>query len=254
MNILIPVKLVPDMVEELEINASGTGLDTTFLRLMINELDDHAIEQGILLKESSGAQVTVAAPDLDGADDVLFAAAAKGADRLIKLVGDFGEQTNNHALAKAFAGLAQDLKPDLILTGVQAHDNLDGAIGPLLAESMGVPYVGYISGVSPANGNCSVCKEYPGGLIAEMDVSLPAVLGIQSAEQPPRYVAISKVRQASKTASIEEREIGDMDTSGGPVISRMFLPEVAERATMMEGDEEQVAAQIVDILKEKGVL
>lgn len=254
MNILVPVKLVPDLVEELEINAAGNGLDTTFLRLILNELDDHAIEQAILLKERSGSQVTVVVPDLEGADDVLFSAAAKGADRLIKLVGDFGEPTNSHALARVFANLAQELKPDLILTGVQSHDNLDGAVGPLLAENLGVPYIGYISSVNISNGGCSVQKEYPGGLIAKIDVSTPAVLGIQVAEQPPRYVAISKVRQASKTASIEEKEIVELDVSGAAQISHMFLPEVAERATMMEGDEDQVAAQIVGILKDKGVL
>ena len=36
-----------------------------------------------------------------------------------------------------------------------------------------------------------------------MQVVLPAVLGIQAAEKPPRYVPISKVRATMKTAKIE---------------------------------------------------
>ncbi|NIS82789.1 MAG: electron transfer flavoprotein subunit beta, partial [Anaerolineales bacterium] len=63
---------------------------------------------------------------------------------------------------------------------------------------LGMPFVGYVSGVSTTDGKLTVRKEYPGGLIAEMEVTTPAVLGIQAAEQPPRYVAISKVRQAMK--------------------------------------------------------
>jgi len=44
MNIIILVKLVPDLVEELTVDASGAALDMSWLRLIINEFDDHAIE------------------------------------------------------------------------------------------------------------------------------------------------------------------------------------------------------------------
>ncbi len=254
MNIVVPINLVPDLVEELTINASGTGLDTTWLRLIINEFGDHALEQAILLKESSGASVTVIVPDVESADDVLYTAAAKDADRLIKLIGDFEEGTNNHARARALASTIKGLQPDLVLTGVQANDDLDGSVGPLLAEYLGMPYIGYIAGVSLKNGKVSVRKEYPGGLIGEFEVTLPAVLGIQAAEQPPRYVAVSKVRQMMKTATIEEQDIGDLDPSGGLPVIRMFQPEAAERATMIEGDEEEVADKLIEILREAGLL
>jgi len=254
MNITVLFKLVPDLVEELEIDESGTALDMTWTRLIINEFDDHAIEQAVLLKESGDAHVSVIAPDADGADDVLFTAAAKGADKLIKLVGDFEAGINNHALARAIAPILKELQPDLILTGVQAHNDLDGAVGPLLAEYLDMPYVGYISGVSLSDGKSIARKEYPGGLIAEVEVSLPAVLGIQSAEKPPRYVAVSKVRQAMKTAEVEELEPADLDPSGAVDVERMFQPEVSERAAMIEGDEEEIADRLIEIFKELGVL
>jgi electron transfer flavoprotein beta subunit len=254
MNIIVPVKLVPDLVEELSIDASGTALDTAWLRMIINEFDDHAIEQAILLKEKTGAQVTVLSMNIEGVDDLLFAAAARGADRLIKLNGDFVNASNNHALARAMATLIQDLKPDLILTGVQAHNDLDGSIGPRISNYLGMPYVGYISGVNISDDKVIVRKEYPGGLIGEMQVSLPALLGIQAAEQPPRYVAISKVRQMMKTMSIEELDLATLDSMGAPVVNRMFQPETTERATMLSENAEDAANQLVNIFKELGVL
>jgi electron transfer flavoprotein beta subunit len=253
MNIVVLAKLVPDLVEELTIDESGTALDLTFARWIINELDDHAIEEGILLKERSGGTVTVLAPDLDGADDVLFTAAAKGADRLIKVKGDF-ITANNHAMARAMSTVIQGLHADLVLTGVQAHNDLDGSVGPLLAECLHAPYVGYISGVSISDGKSSIRKEYPGGLLAEMDVRLPAVLGIQAAEQPPRYVAVSKVRQAMKDSSIEEQDASALDPCGGPTIGRMFQPEATSHAEMITGSPEEVAARLVGLFKELGVL
>src|SRR3990172_1194736 len=244
MNIVVLVKLVPDLVEELTIADNGVMIDTTWLRKIINELDNHALEQAILLKESAGGQVTVIAPESEGVEDVLYAAAAKGADRLIKITGDF-ETANNHALARAVADVTRELRPDLVLTGVQAHNDLDGSVGPLLAEYTGMPYVGYVAGVKPDGGAASARKEYPGGLVAELAVTLPAVFGIQVAEKPPRYVAVSKIRQAMSMATIEDRAASALQGAGGPDVGRMYTPEVGERATMLEGGEQEIAAQLV---------
>jgi electron transfer flavoprotein beta subunit len=254
MNIVVAVKFVPDLVEELEIDESGAALDMTYMRLILNEFDDHAIEQAILLKESGAGEVMVVAPELEGADDALYMAAAKGADRLIKLTGSFEEVMCNYGLSRVFANAIHTLRPELILTGVQAHNDLDGAVGPQLAEHLGMPYVGYLAGVKIEGDKAIVRKEYPGGLIAEMEVKLPAVLGIQAAEKPPRYVPISKVRQAMKTSAIEEQPAAEMEAICESTVTRMFQPEVGERATMLEGDEAEVAARLVEILKEQGVL
>ena len=54
MKIVVLIKLVPDLVEELDIDESGVALNRDWLRLIINEFDDHAVEQAILLKERGG--------------------------------------------------------------------------------------------------------------------------------------------------------------------------------------------------------
>jgi electron transfer flavoprotein beta subunit len=253
MNIIVPIKMVPDLVEELSIAPGGAALDTAWMRLILNEFDDHAIEQAILLKERLGGQVTVIAPDAPDVDDALFTAAAKGADRLIKLTGDT-ESLNSHAIAHAMAAVIKAEIPDLILTGVQAHDDLDGQVGPLLAELLSLPYVGYISTVKIENTMATVTKEYPGGLLAEFMVELPAVLGIQASDEPPRYVAFTKVRQAMQTVSIEEQDISDLDISGDVPVSRMFQPEAGERAEMLVGNADEIATRLIEIMQEHDVL
>jgi electron transfer flavoprotein beta subunit len=253
MNIVVPIKLVPDLVEELEIDDGGAALDTTWLRLVLNEVDEHAVEQALLLKARTGAAVTVMSLDVEGVDDELFAAAAKGADRLIKLTGSsvtYG--VNNHALARMLAPVLRDLEPELVLTGVQAHDDLDGCLGPLLAEEMGMPYLGYVSGLEPDDGKYLARKEYPGGLVAEMEVAPPAVIGIQTAEEPPRYVAVARLRQVMKATTIEEQPAAPLDASGGPVVASMYEPETGDRATMITGSDEEVAERILQLLSESG--
>lgn len=253
MKILVFAKLVPDLVEEISIDPGGKALDMTWMRLVINEFDDHSIEQAILLKEKSSAQITVLTPESEGADEVLFTALAKGADQIIKLKGDF-INCNNHALARGLLPIIQEIKPDLILTGVQANNDIDGSIGSALAGFLKYPFIGYVSGVDIEGNLVKVKKEYPGGYVAEVSSSLPAVLGIQAAEQPPRYVAVSKVRQIMKTASIEERNCDASNNQGGLPATRLFQPETTSHAQMISGTPEQVADKLVGIFSEIGII
>ena len=252
--IVVIARLVPDLVEELEIAPSGKALDLSWLRVIINESDNHAIEQAIILKERSDATVTIISPEAEGVEDMLFTTAAKGADRLIKLTGISEEKPTNLSLAQTLAANIKEMNPDLVLTGVQAHDDITGDLAPQLADLLEMPYVGYISGVSLNDGKAKAYKEYPGGVLAEMEINLPAVLGIQSSEDPPRYVAISKVRQMMSSTSIEEISSNELKTESGVVINRMFLPEAAERAEMLEGNEEEVATKLTSILQDLGLL
>jgi electron transfer flavoprotein beta subunit len=254
MKLLVPIQFVPDLVEELLVDEEGRRLDPTAVRWMLNEFDDHALEQAILLKEKYGGQVTVLAPDFEGVEDALYSAAAKGADRLVRLSFEHPKAgVNTHALARLFAGPIDRLQPDLVLTGVSAHNSLDGPLGSILAGVLELPYVGYVSGVKLAGDKATVTKDYPGGLKAEIEVGLPAVLGIQAAETPPRYVPIARVRQAMKTARIEE-ESGELDMAGGLETARLYPPATGARAEMIEGDVDQVAEKLIAILDEQGLL
>jgi electron transfer flavoprotein beta subunit len=255
MNIVVPIKFVPDLVEELEIDPSGVALERTYMRLIPSEQDEHALEQALLLKERYGGNLTVVTLDTGDVDETLFTAIAKGADRVVKVLGEgFAEGVNNHAASSVLQAALEGIPFDLILTGTQAADDLDGSTGPLLAARLGLPFVGYVTGVKQEDGGVVARKEYPGGLVAEMEVALPAVLGIQAAENPPRYVVTSLVMAAMKTAKIEEVEAGEADSSGAAEVARMYLPEPSERAEMIEGNVDHVADVLVTLLRERGLL
>jgi electron transfer flavoprotein beta subunit len=255
MNIVVLIKFVPDLVEDLEIDASTSLLDRSFLRLIPNELDEHALEEAILLKERLGGTVTAITVDFGDVDETLFTAVAKGTDRVVKITGeDFSQGVSNEKLAAIFQGVLADLPCDLILTGTQAVDDLDGFVGALLAERLGLPYVGYVTKIDVQDGKLVARKEYPGGLNADIEISGPAVLGIQAAEKPPRYVVTSKVMEAMKKASIDEQEAGEASVEAELPVQRMSLPETGARAEMIEGSAADVAAALLKLFRERGVL
>jgi electron transfer flavoprotein beta subunit len=258
MNLYVLLKMVPDTVEELNVAADGKSLDSEFLRFKVNETDEHALEQALLLKEKHGGKVTVVALEAPEVDDVLYTALAKGADRAIKIPIDqvrLGTVATAQTYAALFASPAAPITPDtLVLPGSQAIDDLEGELGAHLAEALQLPYLGVVCGVKAVDGKVLVQKEFAGGLKAEFEVALPAVLGIQSAEKPPRYVPVAKVRAVMKSAKIESVELDAPQQQQAVELDRLYKPEVAGRAQMLEGSVEEIADRLADILAERGII
>jgi electron transfer flavoprotein beta subunit len=254
MNIIVPVKQVPDLVEELEINSDQTDLEREWLKYKMNEWDESALEEALQLKELHGGTVTVLTVATGDVDELLYTCVAKGADKVVKIVGDFDEYHDSHSAARALEAAIRERPYDLILTGVQAADDLDGQVGVLLATYLGLPHISVVSGieVEPMTRTATVHQEYAGGIMATFEVDLPAVLGVQASRAIPRYAPVSRVRQAMKTAHIEEIEA---TTPVGADISvrRMFKPESSEHAEMLEGDTEEIVDRLIEILRERGV-
>ena len=248
MKIAVVLKQGPDLVEELEVDDSGTGLDMEYAKLKLNEFDEHALEEALLIKEASGAEVVALAAAGEDVERVLFTALAKGADSAIK-VGGVDAAAENSVLAPAFSEALQGLEADLVLTGVQSVSDRDGQLAPILAASMNRPAVSVVTGVRMEGGKIVLKKEYTGGMMAEFEVDPPAVLGIQAASQAPRYAPVSKVRQVQQSASLQEITVTTQ--AGGPAgkVLKMEPPLKGQGAVMLSG-----AGDLVGILKEKGVL
>ena len=255
MDIVVPVKMVPDLVEELEIASDGRDLDRSFLKLRLSEWDEQAVEEALLLKDKHGARVTVIALDTGDPDETLFTCLAKGADRAIKLTGGEAVQGSSRATADVLAKALRSIPHDLVLTGVQAVDDRDGQVAVFLAEALGLPHVSVVSGVEPAGPKTVVARqEYAGGVIAELEVDLPCVLGIQAARESPRYAPVSRVRQAMKTLKLEEAAAAAPGAGAGSTVRRLAKPEAGGRAEILEGSPEEVAGKLYAILKDKGLV
>ncbi len=253
MRIAVVLRQVPDLVEELDIDSSGTDIDRSFLKMKLNEFDDHALEQAVLLKESSGAQVTALAMDAEGIDQVLHSALARGADRAVKVAAG-GEPATSRDAAPALAEAIKSIGADVVLTGVQAADDLFGQTAPFLAAELGWPHVSVVSGVEPAGAAVRVRQEYAGGRMAVLEVDTPAVIGVQAAPQPPRYVPISRLRQVMAAGPPESVEGALGASPAGTRTVALAKPEKGGGAEMIPGTPEQVAERIFAILTERGMV
>lgn len=259
MNILVLIKMVPDIVEELDVGPDGTSLDYDAVRPIISERDDHALEQALLLKDRVGGAITAVALDSPDVEDVLFTALAKGVDRAVKVeAADAPRGTAEAAarLGQVVVGMVDQDRIDLILTGCQAIDDLDGLVAPIVAERLKAPYLGIVTGVAsgPGDGRITVLKEYAGGVRGEYEVTLPAVLGVQAAEKPPRYVPVAKVRATMKSGRVDTLPAPAPSGTSPLAVLRMTKPEATGHAEMLEGSPEAVATKVAEVLAARGLL
>jgi electron transfer flavoprotein beta subunit len=274
--IVVPIKAVPDLVEEIELTGDGAAIDREYLTFVLNEWDGQALEEALLLKDADGAEVVaVGLADDPDIDQFLYTALAKGADEAVKLVaatplGPPGPGGASGADRAALLAAYLAAHPaDLVITGVQAADDLDGQLPSRLAALLDLPHVSVVIGVEAAHvepaqkegghnedGGASVTvrQEFAGGRCHELEVQLPAVVGVQSARQAPRYAPITRIRQAMNAGGLSELVVAAPAAGNGLVVRRLHRPETTGGAEMMTGSAREVAGQIVGLLRARGLV
>ncbi len=262
MNIIVCVKHVPETAEaEITIDKSGRRIETEDLVFDINEWDDYALEEAILLKEKLGGSVTVVTVGSEDADDTLRKCLARGADRAIRLTDKVFEGSDGYAIAKILHRAVKDLPFDLILTGAQAGDDGYAQVGVILAELLGIPHATMVKKVEHIEERVKVNRELEGGLEEIVEVKLPALLTIQTGINEPRYVSIMGIRKARSKEirvlglndlNLNENDVGE---SGSWIITeKMFIPPAEKEAEILKGSPEEITSKVAEILKARGLI
>jgi electron transfer flavoprotein beta subunit len=245
--VLVAVKQIKVLGDEVEFTNDGHDVDPDYLDRALNEWDACATEEAIRIRERVGeGEVVVVTAGDEEAESALRRCLAMGADRAIRVDA---EPLDPISTARALAGVVASEAPDLVLTGVQSADSVQGSTGAALAELAGLPHVAVVtrldwSGTGPA----TVDRELEGGLLDVVEVDTPALLTIQTGINQPRYANLRAIKQA------EQREIGVVSASPGEPayrVRRMFAPSRGAGADMLDGGPAQVAQQIVEIVRER---
>ncbi len=262
MEIIICVKQTPDTAEaELSIDESDRRIKIEGLVFDINEWDEYALEEALILKEKLGGSVTALTMGPNGADAVLRRCLAKGADRAIWLKDEAFEGSDAYATARTLQSAIKDLSFDLILTGAQSSDYGNSAVGVYLAELLGIPHASMVKKVDAQGESLRVNRELEGGLEEVIELGTPALLTIQTGINEPRYVSIMGIRRARKK---EMRVLGldDLDLARGDVgeqgswmrVERMFRPPVDKETEILSGSPDDMATKLVEVLRAKGLV
>jgi len=253
MNIVVCCKSVPGLVTDLKISADRKSLQYQGQLLVINECDEYALEEALVLKKAHGGHVTVISMGSIKSQDVLYYALAKGADKAVRVDSDCQDpQVAGTVLAAAL----KKLDFDLVLTGTQARDTLGGQVGIVAANLLRLPFAYAVVDVEVRNVNTiKARKELGGGRHADVELQLPALLCVQTGIQPLTFVPPARRIRARQQpiGSFSMADLGlqaEQLTPKGYRFVTVSPPERTHQVELLQGNAQEIAAALFNKIRE----
>ncbi len=235
MKIVVCVKQVAVLGDEVEFTADARDVDPDYLDFALNEWDSYATEEALRIREGLGGEgdeVVVVSVGDEQVENAMRRCLAMGADRAIRV--DYARSADPITVARLLAPIAERESPDLVFCGVQSSDGVQAATGTALAEFLGLPRVAVVTRI-------------------EWDRSAgrdtPALLTIQTGINQPRYANLRAIKQAEQ----KEIEVVSPAEQGEPAyrVRRMFGPSKGEGAEILAGGPADIARRIREIVEER---
>jgi electron transfer flavoprotein beta subunit len=250
MKVVVCVKQIGALGDEVEFTEDEQDVDPDYLDYALNEWDSYATEEALRLVEQAGeGEVVVVSVGDEDAEDAMRRALAMGAERGIRIWEEELAGADPITVARALAEVVRAESPDLVLCGVQSSDSVQAATGTALAELLGLPSVAVVTRLELGDGTATVHRELEGGLVDVTEVETPCLLTIQTGINEPRYATLRAIKQAEQK-EIDVRGPGDLGEPAYQVL-RMYVPPKGEGAEMLDGSPADVAQRIKEIVEER---
>ena len=259
MNIVVLVKQVPDTAAERKLNPADNTLDRDASDPVMNEIDEFAIEQGLLFKEEHGGEVTILTVGPERATETIRKALSMGADKAVHvsdpaLHGSCAIQT-----AKVIAKALGTVEWDVVVAGCEATDTRLSMVPALLAEALNVPQLSQARKVTLDGSTATIERMSPTGYDV-VQASMPAVISVMEKINEPRYPSFKGIMAAKskpiQTLTTADLGIGADEVGLASATSQVLSFEVAppRQAGQVVKDEGSGGVQIADFLASKKLI
>ena len=177
MKILVCISQVPDTTSKIAFSDDNKNFQKDGVTYIINPYDEwYALVRALELKEAGTASaVHLVTVGLQDADPVIRKALALGGDEAIRINTD---SSDPYVVAAQIAEYAKSEGYDLVLCGKESIDYNNGAVGAMLAELLGMNYVGFATKMDIADGTATISREIEGGQETNT-AGLPLVVSCQ---------------------------------------------------------------------------
>jgi electron transfer flavoprotein beta subunit len=262
MNIVVTLKQVADPnipPANIQLAPAGKRIVSPFgVRPVINGYDANALEEALRLKEQHGGKVTVVSLGDDTSREALKHAIAMGADSAVLINDPDLLNADSAGVGRALAAAIRKIGAfDLILSGRQASDTDGGQVLHWVAEALDLPAVSAISKIEAVAGTQLTVQRLTEDGHQRLRVELPALLGISSEINEPRYPPVRGVMAAGR-AMIPRWKASDLGLAAGANKVELRKLEVQVRtgkATFIEGKSAaDRGAALADKLRELGLV
>jgi electron transfer flavoprotein beta subunit len=259
MKTLVLVKQVPNTDSPFRLNSAGTWVDEGNLTFGLNDYDRYALEEALRLKDAGKVtEVVVLTVGPERAATALRTCLATGADRAIHVKDGALDGAEPLALARVIAAAIKDEGFKLVFAGLQADDDNYTQLPGLVARLMGRPCATAVVKVELGEGVVKVERELENQRVQVVEMTLPAVVAVQTGMNEPRYASLKGI-MAAKKKEIRTVGLGDLGLDPGQVggkaarmkTVRLAPPPKGKGAEILTGTADEVARELVRRIREK---
>lgn len=258
MKIAILIKQIPD-TDNVKLDPKTGNLIRDGVKNKINPVDRNVIEAAVTLKEKYGASIAAITMGPPQASGVLFKALSHTCDEAYLLsdraFGGADSYATAYTLAKAIEKIGD---VDLVITGRNSDDGDTAQVGPAVAAFLGLPQVTLATSLDVQDG-WAYCTRETEKQVEKVRVKLPAVVSVCKGMNAPRYAHPLNILAARDkeivvwNAAALEADPSMIGAAGSPSSTKKVFqpPKSGKQTKYYTGSAAEMAAQIVDDLKEK---
>jgi electron transfer flavoprotein beta subunit len=252
MKIAVLVKEVPDTWSDRRIDESTKRVDRNG-DVVIDEVNEKAVEAALLVKEANGGKVTVVTMGPANAQDAVRKALAMGADSGIHIVDDALGGSDAIQTSAALAAALGSRGFDLVIAGNESTDGRTAVVPAMLAERLGLAQATFLRTLEVSGGTVSGERMTEGGHV-EVRATLPALVSVTEQIAEARYPNFKGILAAKKkpveTLSLSDLGI-DVGEAGGAnswsVVEAVAAKPPREGGTVIK-DDGTAGRQLADYL------
>ena len=215
MNIVVLVKQVPDTWAERKLKDSDKTLDRASVDVVMNEIDEYAVEEALRIKEAQGGEVTILTMGPERATETIRKALSMGADKAVHVVDDALAGSDAVQTSVALAKAIEGLEHDLVIVGSEATDSRMAVMGALLAERLGLPQLTGARKLTLDGGTATIERLTDNGY-AVVTAPTPAIVSVVEKINEPRYPSFKGI-MAAKNKPLETKSLADLGIEAGSV-------------------------------------
>lgn len=258
MRILLCIKEVPETDAPIVLDQTSRWIDENNQHCYrMNRFDEFAVEEAVLIKEKIPNTILDALTvGPKRADKILRRALGMGVDNATHIQSERCGYLSPFITASWIAKYALDKNYDLILTGVISEDNMQGQTGPIIAELLSIPCATSVifERISCEEDRIYVEREIESGSRHCIEITLPALLTIQSGINKPRYPSLSKMLRARKFEIPIICSESLLDVESREELEVVQYPSKSRQGLILEGTLSQKASELAGILDKKSLI
>lgn len=247
MNILVPIKQVPDTGMNLRI--SDGAIDETGLKWILSPYDEFALEEALKLKSHFQGKLFVITLGPARAKEALLTALAMGADEAFHLLIDRMPQDplTTAELLKEKISEIPDLS--LIFCGKLSTDSNNFAVPQMLSALLDLPFVTNVNKLQYQDNCFTLTRECGAGVEEILQAKAPLILSADKGLNEPRYPSLPGIMKARKkplhTLPVEVKNKKDIE------LLALAPPPEKKASVMISGSAEEQVKQLIRVLKEE---